>query len=238
MKNLNNFNQNFTHPTLDIFQKYNDPLPRPQPSDIIVNLFDHKKDLFFIDVGAHNGINSSNSLVLEEGYNWKGMCFEPNRLLYNKLIKSRKCECHNLGISSFDKEMMFVEIDGLCDALSGFIDFFTQEHKLRIERELKGNEHQLKKVIVKSKPLQTILNDKNIFHVDYLSIDAECADFEVIKSVDFSKTHISVLSHESQSGKDDEKDKEIKKYLDAHNFTFFLKCQGDNIFVNRKDFIL
>jgi FkbM family methyltransferase len=237
MLNLTNFNTNFKLPILDIFKKYHDPLPRPQPSDIIVNIFDHKRELFFVDVGAHNGINGSNSLVLEEGYDWRGLCIEPSTVLYKKLLECRKCICLNVGISTETTDLEFAEIIGASDALSGFIKYFTAEHKARIERELANEYHRFKKILVQSVPLQKIFNERGITHVDYLSIDAECADFEVIKSVDFAKTHVSVLSHETQTGKDNnDTDKQIAEYLSRYGFTHFQTCYSDCIYINRGDF--
>lgn len=33
---------------------------------------------FFLDIGAHDGIELSNTYVLEKKYNWSGICVEAN----------------------------------------------------------------------------------------------------------------------------------------------------------------
>jgi hypothetical protein len=54
--------------------------------------FKGKKDGFFIDIGAYDGITISNTYALEK-IGWKGICVEPVPEIYDRLIKNRKCEC-------------------------------------------------------------------------------------------------------------------------------------------------
>lgn len=236
MKTIENFQ--ITQPKLDIFKEYDHihpmkHLPRPQPSDIIINLFNHNENLFYIDIGAHDGVICSNTLVLDAGYNWKGICVEPNKTLFDKLTKNRNSKCYNVGISTERTQLEFALITGSPESLSGFIKFFSAEHKQRIQNELNGCYQNFSKILIPSIPLQDIIDENNLSTVDYLSIDAECADLEVIKSINFDKTYIKVLSHESQAGKSNE-DVIIKKHLFDNGFNLFTTCCGDNIFVNRK----
>ena len=41
-------------------------------------LFNNKKNGFFIDIGAHDGVTISNTLFFEKQNDWKGICIEPN----------------------------------------------------------------------------------------------------------------------------------------------------------------
>jgi hypothetical protein len=50
---------------------------------------------------------------------------------------------------------------------------------------------------VKTKKLETILDENNIKHINYLSIDVEGAEFEVIKSINFNKVFIDVIGFEN-----------------------------------------
>lgn len=45
---------------------------------------------FFVDVGAHDGVESSNTYALEK-LGWQGLCIEPNPESYQRLINNRKC---------------------------------------------------------------------------------------------------------------------------------------------------
>lgn len=44
---------------------------------------------FFVDVGAHDGIESSNTFALEQA-GWEGLCIEPSSF-YDKLTENRNC---------------------------------------------------------------------------------------------------------------------------------------------------
>lgn len=57
--------------------------------DKILNelIFKNKKNGFFVDVGAHDGKDISNSLFFEEYLNWDGICIEPNAKVYKELLK-------------------------------------------------------------------------------------------------------------------------------------------------------
>lgn len=49
-----------------------------------------KRDGFFVEFGAYDGITMSNTLLLEK-FGWKGICAEPNEELFKKLCTVRKC---------------------------------------------------------------------------------------------------------------------------------------------------
>ena len=47
--------------------------------DIILNdrIFKNKKNGYFIDIGAYDGVCFSNTLLYEEKFDWNGICIEP-----------------------------------------------------------------------------------------------------------------------------------------------------------------
>ena len=61
----------------------------------IENLINHKMNGYFIDVGANNGINLSNTYVLEKDYSWKGLCIEVDDKLFVELEQNRTCKVVN-----------------------------------------------------------------------------------------------------------------------------------------------
>ena len=44
---------------------------------------------YFVEIGAHDGITMSNTLLLERDYLWHGICIEADPKNYEKLIKNR-----------------------------------------------------------------------------------------------------------------------------------------------------
>lgn len=198
-----------TLPKVNVFDKYKEIMghdpnwwPRPQPSDFAAFFFKDQEGLFFVDVGAYDGIAGSNSLVLEDGYGWKGICIEPNPVTFESLKKysdkyRKNSEILNIGISQVDSSLEFWQIEGYAASLSGFSDFFDDSHKKRVDDEISTHGGVLSKIQMLSKPLRSILSERGIKKVDYLSIDAEGADSEILKSIDFDSTEITLISVES-----------------------------------------
>ena len=138
------------------------------------SILNGKKDGYFIELGACDGLIYSNTLYFEKYLNWSGICIEPNNNYCNDLNKNRKCHIsHDLVFSHENIEVDF----SLCDAVSGIIDEnigpFTQ-----------------KKEIIKKKTttLTKILNEFNAPNIiDYLSLDVEGQEYNILKTFNFEK---------------------------------------------------
>ncbi len=53
---------------------------------------DEKRNGFFVEFGATNGITMSNSHVLEHHWGWQGIVAEPNPDFHERLARERGCE--------------------------------------------------------------------------------------------------------------------------------------------------
>jgi hypothetical protein len=52
-----------------------------------------KRNGYFVEIGACDGVYLSNTLLLESQYGWRGICVEPNRDYYYRLKENRTCRC-------------------------------------------------------------------------------------------------------------------------------------------------
>jgi len=60
--------------------------------DLFVSYFtEEKKNGFFVEFGATDGITLSNTYIFEKYCNWTGILAEPLPIWHNDLIKNRKC---------------------------------------------------------------------------------------------------------------------------------------------------
>ena len=196
---------------------------------VVQNLFKDKKTGVFVDIGAHDGITFSNTYYLEKNLGWKGFCFEPNPDVFKQLVENRTCECFNLAIADFTGPASFLKIDGHCQMLSGLIDKYNPEHLARIDDELKeygGQAHEIKTTCAQ---LDDILNDFGIQEVDYLSIDTEGSELNILKTIDFEHRHYGVVSVENNYD-----DNRIAMYMKTKNFKLDAILQGDEFYINGK----
>lgn len=153
---------------------------------------------FYVDVGAHDGITFSNSYFFDKERNWKGICIEPLPEVYNKLCKNRNNSINlNLAIDKKNDIVNFVCNNGYTEMLSGIQDYLDHRHINRINTENALTGAKTNIIQVTTKPLKDIFLENKINHVNYLSIDVEGAEKQVIESIDFDQVFIDVIGFEN-----------------------------------------
>src|SRR5215472_7304519 len=58
-------------------------------------VFNEQRNGFFLDIGAGDGVDLSNTYILENRYGWRGICIEANPDAFEVLRKNRCCQCVN-----------------------------------------------------------------------------------------------------------------------------------------------
>lgn len=179
----------------------------------------------FVDIGAHDGLTYSNTYFFEKELGWTGICIEPLPEIFNKLTKNRTCICINGCISNTNGLAQFLSIQGYSEMLSGLIDNYHPKHLDRIENEL--TQHGGKKEVITTQcyRLKDLLEKYNITHIDYLSIDTEGSELDILKSIDFSLMDIDIISVENNYN-----DPNFNKYLSSHHYKLVKKIGGDEIY--------
>ena len=107
--------------------------------------FRSKKNGYFVEIGAFDGVLGSNCIHFEKSMNWEGIAIEPSKIQFEKLSKNRNCKVLNAAISSTEKDVEFIEvIEGLTQ-MSG-IDDDNYSAKLIIENNKKNkfNKNKMK----------------------------------------------------------------------------------------------
>lgn len=162
------------------------------------NIFKGYKNGFYVDVGAHDGISINNTLYFEKNNNWTGINIEPIKNVFDKLVINRPNNINlNCAVCNNDGETDFLCNTGYTEMISGIKENFDIRHLQRLQRENKQKGSTTEVIKVKTKKLETILDENNIKHINYLSIDVEGAEFEVIKSINFNKVFIDVIGFEN-----------------------------------------
>jgi FkbM family methyltransferase len=157
-----------------------------------------KKDGFFVDIGANDGLSFSNSYYFEKELGWNGIAIEPLPETFNKMDKVRDCIKVNGCISNKSGDENFLEITGGGpDVLSGLISHYDDAHLDRIDKELKESGGEKNIIKVPCFPLNELTDKHDINYVDYLSIDTEGNEFEILSSIDFSKLKIDLITVEN-----------------------------------------
>lgn len=148
-----------------------------------------KKNGFFVEFGATNGIDLSNTYLLEKEFGWTGILAEPARCWHESLRNNRsaavetKCVWEDSTSVLKFKEASTAELSTI-DAYSG------------------GDTHKRSRFFGRKYDVHTIsLNDLLAKYgapgqMDYLSIDTEGSELRILQSLDFSKYSFRVISCE------------------------------------------
>jgi len=187
----------FEEITLDNFNKFceeNNTFCKSQlKQDLFVLFITNKKQKgYFVEFGACDGIELSNTLTLEKEFNWSGILSEPCIFWIDALKQNRNCVIDERAVWNEDnKSLLFNQVEHI-QTLSN-IDCLNPSDWANPIR----NEDRNIKYEVKSVTLETMLKEHNAPNkIDYMSIDTEGSEYEIIDSFDFSKYDIKIISIE------------------------------------------
>tara|TARA_R110002111_G_scaffold149533_12_gene216494 strand:+ start:368 stop:1180 length:813 start_codon:yes stop_codon:yes gene_type:complete len=195
------------------------------------NFFKGKKDGFFCDIGGNHPLKINNTLYFEE-LGWNGIVFEPLPRMAKLWEKHRKAKLFPFALSDTEGDVEFTVIHG---------DNEWEDMLSYIDSTVKVNyEYEKEAIIVKTKLLKNILDAENITLIDYMSIDVEGHELNVLQGIDFKRVKVNVITIENSFGGAGEKrhygDDLIREILFQNDFILWGRIIGlDDIFV-RKEF--
>jgi FkbM family methyltransferase len=155
----------------------------------VLQCLNFKKGGFFVEFGATDGKSLSNSYLLEKEYAWKGILAEPAKTWHQKLKENRSC---------------IIETKCIWNKSGTILPFIeTNQAELSTITYYSDSDFQYKKRKNKiAYEVETLsLNDLLLIHgapteIDYLSVDTEGSESEILQAFDFSKYKINVLTVE------------------------------------------
>ena len=170
----------------------------------------------FVELGANDGKTLSNTYLLEKCHSWRGVCIEPTSAAFSKLESSGRSLCHLVKavVAGSVRDALFVGdrggVQGLEDG--GTLWAGLQEHLVRSRGNEKGGEAAISleayrlvlseegvgPTAVQTTTLDKILDDAKFpLHIDYLSLDVEGAEMEILSSFPFHLRSFGLLTVET-----------------------------------------
>lgn len=185
--------------------------------------FKNKKEGFFVDIGANDGISLSNSYVLEKKYNWDGLCVEPLPNEFQKLKSIRTCKLEQKCIGEKIGKAKFL----MHDMLSGIVEAYHKKHLNRIARDEKqaGKKVERKYLTVDVVPLKNLLEKYKVKKVDFLSIDVEGGEKVVLNGIDLRQSNVQLIAIENNY-----KDIEIYKKIVSQGYRLIAVLGCDEMY--------
>lgn len=185
-------------------------------------LKDKITDGVFLEVGGCDGVLYSNTKTLEDYFGFSGILIEPQPQYYTQLVRNRpKCENYNCAISSSDDSVFIGD-----NAEGGLVRTLNEVVKHRFP--------WWKPYTVKNMKLSDILNNSRFKYIDFMFVDVEGGELELLKTIDF-RFDIFCIIVEAHSDAQ-EKNKLVGDLLTTNGFTFKERQRGNEIWINHSYF--
>jgi FkbM family methyltransferase len=141
---------------------------------------------YFVEFGATNGLDLSNTYMLEKHYGWKGILCEPARSWHSELFENRSSIIDTRCVfNSSGEELEFSE--SIAGELSTLRDFVGADHHARSRVNLATYE-------VTSVTLNDLLDEHRApSYIDFISIDTEGSEYQILSGVDFKKYSFGLI---------------------------------------------
>lgn len=154
---------------------------------------DSKEPKYFVEFGATDGVTGSNTWLLEKELGWKGILAEPARCWHENLYTNRKCNIETKCIAKQSGLILdFLEVgnkNGGSPTLSSLEEYSNNKDWASKIRKKDFIKYQVETI-----SLLDLLKKHNAPHeIQFLSIDTEGSEFDIIKSFDFREFKIKTI---------------------------------------------
>jgi FkbM family methyltransferase len=128
-----------------------------------------KRNGYFVEFGASNGIDASNTWLLEKKFGWKGVLAEPSKSNFELLSRNRNCGLDSRAIWDQSHEQLL-----FCERDENYLSSVKSE----------GNKGSVREeYFVTSVSLNDLLDDYKAPNIiDYVSIDVEGSELRILES--------------------------------------------------------
>ena len=149
---------------------------------------------FFVEMGGYDGASFSNSFIFEQCLGWKGMLIEAHPTNYLKMIENRPCTWNVWGAvcspeTTASHTFMIHDFIESTVNVSEIADYNANQP---------ADSPNIKRVkLSPCRSMSSIFLEANVTVIDFFSLDVEGAEYDVLKSIDFTRVRINVLMVES-----------------------------------------
>ena len=193
---------------------------------ILKRIFEKQSMGFYVDVGAHHPFRFSNTYFFyKQGWNGINIDAMPGSMKLFNTFRSRDINLE-IPISNCDQILTYYAFNE--PALNGFSKDLSQERNGKngyfIQQEIKLQTSKLSLVLDKHLPTDT--------EIDFLSIDVEGLDLDILHSIDWNKYKPKVILIEILGSSLSEiENSEITLFLKKYRYTVFAKAVNTVFFV-------
>ena len=184
---------------------------RGEPLDFLLDeIFESKENGFFIELGANDGLNQSNTALLEFSRGWKGILIEPSVNAFNK--------CKAVRPNSICLNMACVSDTYVGDSIEGDFNGSMMSSVNGIRR----GTAELVRVQVST--LEKILDSYQVKTIDFLSLDTEGYEHDILRGLNLKKYRPKYMLIEIYS----KQYSELVAFLEENKYILMCNLSGYN----------
>lgn len=198
--------------------------------DLIINkFFQNKKKGFYLDIGSYHPYTFNNTLLLhKKGWNGINIDINPTSIDLFNIARPRDVNiCSTIDSKGRNFKMYF---DGPFSSVNTLNEEFYESAKKRYFKNTKF-------MSVKSKTIEEIMQfSKYRNSVDFINIDVEGSDFDILKQIDLIKYQVKLLAIETHNvdGSIVKNFELISNFLNKNNFTLYKRVGPTSIYQAKK----
>jgi len=176
---------------------------------LVLYLKNFKRHGYFVEFGATNGVDLSNTYLLETEFEWDGILAEPAIYWHPELKLNRKATIEEKCVWSSSGD--YLKFNETSNPELSTVDLYSNTDLHKSDRK-SGSRYIVETISIND----LLLKHKAPRHIDYLSIDTEGSEFEILSSLDFGKYSFGVITCEHNFTSQREK---IKELLESHGYS-------------------
>jgi FkbM family methyltransferase len=215
--------------------------PKEWKGDVLEDYAQFKKKVNFIQIGSCDGITADPINNLINKYEWHGILVEPVPYLFDKLKKNYeqvkgRLTFENSAIATSNGQLKFYrlkksessDLPAWYDQLGSFSKDVVFKHKDSIPHF----DELLIEDTVNAITFNDLVKKHSVEKIDFIQIDAEGYDYEILKMIPFSKYEIDFIMFENRHLSESDY-KEALNLLKQYGFKVGSKYK-DTIAINKK----
>lgn len=197
--------------------------------DFILNQFSKTYKGKYLDIGCYHPTRHNNTFKMYK-LGWTGINIDLNPLSIELFDFARPKEINlNIGISNLDTEKKLYFIDELNTQNTldkNQLSFLKKHHNVQ--------DNEISEKTINVKPINSILDEHNFYNIDFMNLDIEGHELEVIDTLDFNKFKIKYLCIEMIKHNEQAKSRsdQINQILKSNNFTLIKEFGFNYIYKN------
>ena len=178
-------------------EKYFEHLPHSRSQNrqdlFVLSELSFKVNGFFVEFGATNGIDLSNTYLMESRLGWNGILAEPAKVWHPEILINRKSHIElDCVWKSTGEKLHFNEVTGGKEkSVLSTIDSFSEIDNHRNQRK-SGSKYQVNTISL----IDLLVKYNAPREIDYLSIDTEGSEYEILNAFDFDAFDIKIITCE------------------------------------------